>query len=751
MSGIEQDTRFIIDSNLVNKGWILDISNPQKNVFFESDILRVINNPKLKKLKKRPDYVLFDNNSKNPIAVIEAKAGGKDLEKALDQAMDYAHILDAPLIFAMNNGYCQTRHLYTEKPLFIDEKEVTEIIRQKEALLFLYEKTNEIYVTPKDIIISRHELINIFKNLNVELRAEGLRAGIERLSEFANVLFLKLYTENKNDGVWKTLKSVPDDLLIQTVATSLKHIEAKYGAEVFTDLLIKKPNTLRKIIEKLDSLKLSTIDTDIKGDAFEYFLQQATATSNDLGEYFTPRHITKSVVNLINPKFKETVYDPFCGTGGFLTEAFNHIKENTIIQTEADKKYLKYQTIFGREITTNARLAKMNMILHGDGHSGVEQLDTLENPIDGKYDIVLTNMPFSQKTSFTHLYENGLAKNSGDGVCVLHCFKALRKGGRMALIVPEGFLYRNNLKPLRSFLFKNARLKTVVSLPKEVFFPYAKVKTNILYFTDCHSSNTSGSVYYFNVTNDGFSLDNHRKKIGDNDLKKIDYVDFNKSLRSEDLTDLGFSIVDASKIEKNDYIFNFAHYADTGITTNHESIQLKDILEPSTGGKVGNETPPIMSITMNFGLIDQSDKFKKRIASQDLTNYKKVLKNELVVGFPIDEGVLGFQKLYPVAAVSPAYKVWKIQKGVAINVDYLDLILRSQAMRQIYKSKMQGSVERRRSIPDEMFLNISVPNPPQEIQAEIVAAHNEVQALNCQIRKANEEAGEKINALWVME
>ena len=105
MSKIEQDTRFIIDNNLVNKGWILDISNPQKNVFFEADILRVTDNPQLKKSKKRPDYVLFDNNSRKPIAVIEAKSGGTDLEKALDQAMDYARILDAPLIFAMNNGY----------------------------------------------------------------------------------------------------------------------------------------------------------------------------------------------------------------------------------------------------------------------------------------------------------------------------------------------------------------------------------------------------------------------------------------------------------------------------------------------------------------------------------------------------------------------------------------------------------------------------------------------------------------------
>lgn len=154
---VEQDTRYIIDSNLTNKGWILDIHNPQKNVFFENDILRIIDNQKLKELKKRPDYVLFDVKNKKPIGVIEAKAGGKNLDKALDQAMEYADILEVPLIFAMNNSYCQTRHLYKNNPLFIDDKEVNELIRQKEALKFIESNLNEIDITPKQVRLSRQD------------------------------------------------------------------------------------------------------------------------------------------------------------------------------------------------------------------------------------------------------------------------------------------------------------------------------------------------------------------------------------------------------------------------------------------------------------------------------------------------------------------------------------------------------------------------------------------------------------------
>ena len=133
---------------------------------------------------------------------------------------------------------------------------------------------------------------------------------------------------------------------------------------------------------------LSKVDFDLKGEAFEYFLEQTTSTENDLGEYFTPRHIVKSIVNLVNPKFGETVYDPFCGTGGFLTESFKYIKDNTIIKDKEQEYTLKHSTIYGREITQNARIAKMNMVLQGDGHSGVEQIDTLANPEMRYIDVV---------------------------------------------------------------------------------------------------------------------------------------------------------------------------------------------------------------------------------------------------------------------------------------------------------------------------------------------------------------------------
>lgn len=758
---IEQDTRFIIDNNLTNKKWILDINNPDKNVFFESDILRIIDNPKLKKCKKRPDYVLIDHNKK-PIAVIEAKAGGKDLDKALVQARDYAEILEAPLIFAMNNSYCQTNHLYTNKPLYINENEVNELIRQTEALKFLDENTNSIYTLPKDVIISRQELINIFKNLNNTLRGEGLRAGIERLSEFANILFLKLYTENKEDSIWESIKKVDDVILINTVNQTLKHIEKSYGASVFTELQIKKPKTLRAIINKLDGLTLCTIDTDIKGDAFEYFLQQATATSNDLGEYFTPRHITKTIVNLVNPKFKETVYDPFCGTGGFLTQAFNHIKDNIIITTEKEKEILKEKTIFGGEITTNSRLAKMNMILHGDGHSGVRQVDSLANPIDDKYDVVITNMPFAQKTDFSHLYYNGIANDKADSVCVLHCLRAVKKGGRIAIIVPEGFLFDKKYQKVRIFLLNNSKLQTIISLPQGIFLPYAGVKKNILFFTDCHINKTNEKIWYFDVKSDGFSLNNHREKIKENDLKKVDYVDFKKNT-DENIIDIGFQTISFEDIQKDNFNLVLARYVKKEYSSHHKLLQLGEVID-LLRGPFGSSIKKSVCVPSGYKLYEQGnvinnnfDMGKYYIDEKKFNELHKfeIKKDDILITCA---GTLGKIAIVPnnikKGIINSVLMRLRIKSKSQILPKYLKLILESDNMQDEMLKKSLGTSIKNMRVGKELK-QLLIPIPTIKEQQEIINALDEKQTLiekkQEEIKAIEQSLNNDINSIWTIE
>ncbi len=603
----EQQTEWIINNNLVNKGWHIDNSN-KKNVYFQKPKLET----ERKKLnRKKPDYILYKSNTDIPIAIIEAKKGGIDLKLALEQATEYAKALNVPLVFAMNGAYCEARFVPNNKELILNGEEVRELLREKEILAFLEANSNEAWTIPKEVKVSRDELISIFKNLNNILRSEGLRAGIERFGEFANILFLKLLSENNEKSWWNTVKAQSNEDIIGYInGYVIEQIKNKYGGDVFTPISIGNPQTLRHIIDAIDPLILSTIDTDIKGDAFEYFLEKTTSTENDLGEYFTPRNVVKTIINLVDPKFKETIYDPFCGTGGFLTEAFNYIKENTIINTQEDLERLKFDTLYGREITTTARIAKMNMILHGDGHSGIQQINSLENPNyikpltnqQLKFDIIVTNMPFSQEITkktikngktvtenyIAPLYYNGIAKNNGDAACVLHCLHNLKEGGRMALVVPEGFLFRKDIAAVRQFLLSKVKLQAVISLPQGTFLPYTGVKTSILYFTDAHKPNNQKEYWFYEVKNIGITLDNKKRKInGINDLNKIDSSDIGKVDKNPDLKtnmfELGFEIIDLEKVKNDGYNLVGSFYKELQKNNKYKFVKLGEISKVESG------------------------------------------------------------------------------------------------------------------------------------------------------------------------
>ena len=146
---------------------------------------------------------------------------------------------------------------------------------------------------------------------------------------------------------------------------------------------------------------------------------------------------------------------------------------------------------------------------------------------------------------------------------------------------------------------------------------------------------------------------------------------------------------------------------------------LGSIIEPSGKARAGNNNYPVLSITMKNGLVDQSEKFKKRVASQNTSTYKVAFENELVVGFPIDEGVLGFQTRYQAGIVSPAYGIWKLKSPKDTHIPYLERYLRSPQARHLYSSKMQGAVARRRSIKNADFVKIEIPFPDKTSQIKI--------------------------------
>lgn len=176
---------------------------------------------------------------------------------------------------------------------------------------------------------------------------------------------------------------------------------------------------------------------------------------------------------------------------------------------------------------------------------------------------------------------------------------------------------------------------------------------------------------------------------------------------------------------------------------------LGEILEQSGRYRAGDQNLPVLSITMKHGLVDQADKFKKRVASSDTSNYRVAYKNELVVGFPIDEGVLGFQTKYPAGIVSPAYDIWKLRSEVDSHIPYLERYLRSSQARGSYASRMQGAVARRRSLTKTDFLALEIPFPPLDDQIRIAHLLGKVEGLIAQRRQHLQQLDDLLKSVFL--
>lgn len=176
---------------------------------------------------------------------------------------------------------------------------------------------------------------------------------------------------------------------------------------------------------------------------------------------------------------------------------------------------------------------------------------------------------------------------------------------------------------------------------------------------------------------------------------------------------------------------------------------LSEILEQSGRDRAGDQDLPVLSITMKHGLVDQADKFKKRVASSDTSNYRIAYKNELVVGFPIDEGVLGFQTKYPAGIVSPAYGIWKLKREADCHIPYLERYLRSSQARSSYASRMQGAVARRRSLTKTDFLDLEIPFPTLDDQIRISHLLGKVEGMMAQRKRHLQQLDDLLKSVFL--
>lgn len=369
----ERDIEYSIDNQLVNLGWVLDHKDPSRSVYRQY--------PKSEEEKEklgllRPDYVLYDVlQSNRAVAVIEAKRPNEKLSKALKQAITYAKKISAPIAIATDGYRMKTWHLKHKAPLFVNNIEVDELFSVELSSHYKLDNTYSSFV--KVSRVEKGQLIKKFAKANSILKDEGLSAGIERFSVFANLMFLKMQLEVTNSIAghsWSDLEGKQGKVLVDSIKNIFRELKRTHS-KLFDEVTIKDPKRLERIIEILSSFHLSSINDDVKGVAFEHFIHSYTGgLKNDLGQYFTPRHIVKMIVSLINPALNEKIYDPFCGTGGMLIECFRRLKQN--VSTDEELLELKHNSVFGCDNSGVAKIAMMNMIMFGDRHSNIIKDDS---------------------------------------------------------------------------------------------------------------------------------------------------------------------------------------------------------------------------------------------------------------------------------------------------------------------------------------------------------------------------------------
>jgi type I restriction enzyme M protein len=282
--------------------------------------------------------------------------------------------------------------------------------------------------------------------------------------------------------------------------------------------MMPTPRVLANVVDQLDSIPMD--DADTKGDLYEYMLGKI-ASAGQNGQFRTPRHIIKLMVEMTAPTPKDMICDPACGTAGFLIAASEYLMKHhsdAIYRDEEARRQFNEGTFHGYDFdSTMLRIGSMNMLLHGVENPDIRYRDSLAQSDDDeaeKYSLILANPPFAGSLDYESTAKDLLqiVKTKKTELLFLSLFlRLLQSGGRAAVIVPDGVLFGSSKahKTLRQSLVEEQKLDAIISMPSGVFKPYAGVSTAILFFTKTNSGGTD-NVWFYDMKSDGFSLDDKR-------------------------------------------------------------------------------------------------------------------------------------------------------------------------------------------------------------------------------------------------
>ncbi|WP_417371226.1 type I restriction-modification system subunit M [Gelidibacter japonicus] len=369
-----------------------------------------------------------------------------------------------------------------------------------------------------------------------------------RMEKEANLLGISMdkpiYSEKQKPLRWSNFKNKDPEIMFDlftkpqrdiddlTAFDFMKTLGAKGGefarfmkGAIF---MIQSPKLLDKVVQQIDALPLDNRDT--KGDLYEYMLSKIAEAGTN-GQFRTPRHIIEMMVEMAQPKQDDIICDPACGTAGFLVVSGEYIYDNhkDWFQDKEFRTHFNTNMFHGNEFDPSMlRIAAMNLQLHGMETpvlTGKDALSEANSDVNDAYTLILANPPFKGSLDYDEVESSLLQTTKTKKTELLFLslmLRTLKVGGRAAVIVPDGVLFGSSKahKGIREELVNNQKLEAVISMPSGVFKPYAGVSTAILFFTKTNSGGTD-KVWFYDMKADGYSLDDNRKIINENDIPDI--------------------------------------------------------------------------------------------------------------------------------------------------------------------------------------------------------------------------------------
>ncbi|EKF86844.1 N-6 DNA methylase [Methanobacterium formicicum] len=505
------------------------------------------------------DIVVYeDDKLSDPFLVVECKKDGisdAEFSQAIEQVFDNANRLNACYAVVVAGTKRRTFNYHDYKAIERIKNIVSDTPRDyREPPTYKYVRggTEDIKSVPKG------ELIRILEKSHDTVWQGGKLAPTAAFDEISKLLFCKLKDEKDTIDGQAYKFQVGSGESYEDVSRRINSIYYKAQnaePEVFADDIKLGSEVIYSIVEYIESLDLTETDLDSKGIAFEMFMEEFFR--GKMGQFFTPREVINFCVDIIKPRPNELILDPACGSGGFLLYGMYHIRnyaknnfKNEIKARDVWRDFAK-NNIFGIELNDQiARVCKMNMFLHEDGHGHIISTDALQefNKLQefgkkfgpNQFDIILTNPPFGASVKknekpYLELYELGKKNRQKTEILFIErCIDFLKPGGRMAIVLPDGILTNSSQKDVRKYLMEKCQILAIVSLPQFAFSHFgAGVRSSLLFLRKYTDNETPRNYKIFMAIANTIGYDPTGKKVKENDLKKIIPEEYNKFLKEE--------------------------------------------------------------------------------------------------------------------------------------------------------------------------------------------------------------------------